>query len=205
MRFRQFIFSMIALLLVLFITTSMMGIFYTAVHAENNFETWYVGTYNGLNCRQEPNTNSEVLTIYPHGTELQIIGIDETGKWWQTWDGIIQGWCYGKYFVSDSEDIYRGTVGKYLGTFHITGYTPSVTENGGYSTTCMGDDLWSNVGQIVAVDPNIIPLNKTIYIEGIGYRKTRDIGVSGRTIDVLTSSNSESYAITGNYNVYIVE
>lgn len=95
----------------------------------------------------------------------------------------------------------------YLGKFKITGYTPSPSENGGYSVTAMGDNLYSSVGYAIATDPNVIHLGTKVYIEGIGYRTARDTGgaIKGNKIDVLTASNSESYAITGYYDVYLAE
>lgn len=182
--------------------------------AENNFETWYTSANSGLNCRQEPKTGVDnVIKIYPKGTELQIIGVDDTGRWWETWDGDTQGWCYSSYFVQNKEGLDKqtntanGIVGTYLGNFKITGYTPSPSENGGYSVTCMGDNLWNSVGWAIAVDPKVIPLGTKVYIEGIGYRVARDTGgaIKGKKIDVLTGSNAESYAITGYYNVYLAE
>lgn len=95
----------------------------------------------------------------------------------------------------------------YIGEFKITGYTASPAENGGWATTALGDDLKSSVGWAIAVDPKVIPLGAKVYIEGIGYRVARDTGgaIKGKKIDVLTSSNSESRAITGNYKVYLVK
>lgn len=181
----------------------------------NRFETWYVSANSGLNCRTKPYTDkdSNVLKVYDRGTELQIIGIDDTGKWWETWDGETQGWCYSTYFVQNKEDLEiaastnTGNVGGYLGKFKITGYTPSPAENGGSTVTCMGDNLWDSVGWAIAVDPKVIPLGTKVYIDGIGYRVARDTGgaIKGNIIDVLTSSNSESYAITGYYDVYLAE
>ena len=194
--------------------------------SEQVYETWYVNARNGLNCRKEPTQNqSNIIKTYSKGTELQIIGIDNTGVWWETWDGETQGWCHSSYFVSSLEKLspeiettsvdYIETtpmtgvtqVGRYLGNYWVTGYTSSPAENGGYSTTAMGDDLNSSVGWAIAVDPNVIPLNSKVYIDGIGYRTARDTGgaIKGNKIDVLTGSDAESYAITGYYDVYLVE
>lgn len=95
----------------------------------------------------------------------------------------------------------------YIGEFKITGYTASPSENGGWSTTALGDDLKSSVGWAIAVDPRVIPLGQKVYIEGIGFRTARDVGggIKGKKIDVLTSSNAESLAITGYYKVYLVK
>lgn len=179
------------------------GLFFRAVAPARaaEFETWYVGC-DGLNLRAEPNTDCEVLTVYPHGTELSVIGINDSGAWWEVYDGTYQGWVSKTYMVNAPE---KYALGEYIGIFWVTGYTPDPSENAGYTTTCLGDDLWSNVGNIVAVDKSVIPLNCTIYIEGIGYRRTRDTGVRGRVIDVLTGSNAESSAITANRKVWLVE
>lgn len=168
--------------------------------AAAEWETWYVGC-DGLNLRTEATTDSDIITVYPHGTELSVIGTDG-GSWWEVYDGERQGWVHKDYMV-DAPDKYA--LGEYIGVFYITGYTPNPAENDGYTTTYLGDDLRSNVGNIVAVDPSVIPLNRTLYIEGIGYRRTRDTGVRGRVIDVLTGSDAESYAITANRKVWLVE
>lgn len=176
-------------------------------YAAGEFETWYVGAWSGLNCRTEPTTESEILTIYPRGAELQIIGVDDSGKWWETWDGTLQGWCCSTYLVNsinDSESVYSGAIGECLGIMRITGYTSNPAENGGSSVNCFDEPLEPLVNKIVAVDPSVIPLKRIVYIEGIGYRETRDTGVCGRVIDVLTSSDGESNAITGDYKVYLV-
>ena len=174
----------------------------------NTFETWYTST--ALNCRNAPQiTSDNIITTYPKGTELQIIGIDDTGKWWQVYDGQIQGWCYSTYFVQSKDELNQpnGNVGQYLGTFRTTGYTPSPKENGGYSVTALGDNLWNSVGWAIATDPRVIPLNTKVYIEGIGYRVARDTGgaIKGNKIDILVGSYSEACAVTGYHNVYLVE
>ncbi len=196
----------------------------------SDFETWYVSAKSGLNCRQSPEIADNIITAHPYGTELQIIGIDKTGDWWETWDGETQGWCYSDYLTQDlnyiekfnpnhdyGNDTYEadesdtssnsGSAGSYLGSFYVTGYTPDPGENGGWSTTAMGDNLWDVVGYAIATDPSVIPMGTRVYIEGIGYRVARDTGgaIQGNRIDVLTSSDSESCAITGNYNVYLAE
>lgn len=179
----------------------------------NNFEQWFVRA-SELNCRNTPDSSKSdnIIKTFPRGTELSIIGIDETGKWWQVWDGETQGWCYSTYFIQNKEDLDKqtttvdGAVGECLGSFYITGYTPSPSENGGSTVTAMGDNLWNSVGWAIAADPRVLPMNTKVYIDGIGTRVVRDTGgaIKGNKIDVLVSSNSESYAITGYRNVYIV-
>lgn len=179
---------------------------------DNKFEQWFVSA-SKLNCRKTPDytRTDNIITTFDKGTELSIIGIDDTGKWWEVWDGKTQGWCYSTYFVKNKDDLDKqtanNTVGTCLGSFYITGYTPSPSENGGYSVTAMGDNLWNSVGWAIAADPRVLPMNTKVYIEGIGVRVVRDTGgaIKGNKIDVLCSSNSESYAITGYRNVYLVQ
>lgn len=170
----------------------------------NEWETWYVGARGGLNCRTAPTTDADILTTYSYGTDLQIIGVDNSGEWWETWDGVFQGWCNSEYLVSDPNETPSGG-GTYLGRFYITGYRATPEENGGGTTNCFSEELEPLIGQIVAVDPSVIPLKTNIYIPGVGYRETRDTGVRGNVIDVLVSTTAEAYAITGWYDVYLSE
>jgi len=183
----------------------------------NRFETWYVSANSGLNCRTKPYTDkdSNVLKVYDKGTELKIIGIDDTGKWWETWDGETQGWCYSTYFVQNKEDLdktvstFTGKVGSYLGNFYATVYTPDPAENGGSTKTAMGDNLVDVVGYAIAADPRVIPKGTKVYIEGIGYREVRDTGgaIKGNKIDVLTWGDwaSENAISRKHFNVYLAE
>ena len=172
-------------------------------------ETWYVGAMSGLNLRSKPNTNSSVITVYPRGTELTVIGTDG-GEWWEVYDGTRQGWVHSRYMVHNPDEtsaptVAGGTIGDCLGAFWVTGYTPAPEENGGGTVDCFGQPLEPQIGEIVAVDKNVIPLGSKLYIEGIGYRIAHDTGVCGSVIDVLTSNDGESRNITAYRNVYVVE
>lgn len=160
------------------------------ISANDNFETWYVGANSGLNCRQNSTTDSEVLAVHPRGKELQIIGIDSTGDWWETWDGTIQGWCQKKYLVSDPNG--HGT---YLGTFRISHYCPCFNCNGSYGAAT----AWAGPiipGQTIAVDPNVIPKLSNVYIDGYGIRQAEDCGgaIKGNRIDLAVSTHAEAEA-----------
>lgn len=84
----------------------------------------------------------------------------------------------------------------YLGAYYVTGYcaTGNATSSG----------VMPQVGVTAAC--NSLPSGTVIYIEGIGTRVIQDTGGMGKsTIDVFVSSTSEAYALTGSYNVYLVE
>lgn len=177
----------------------------TTAHAE------YIIAKSGLNYRTSPTTTEEnIIMAIPYGTEVEVIETND--EWSKVKLGNTEGWCFNK-FLSDTlkrvniNENYVNNVGTYLGDFYITGYTSSPAENGGYTVTCMGDNLNSVIGYAIAVDPKVIPLNTKVYIEGIGYRVARDTGgaIKGNKIDVLTDSDAESYSITGNKKVYLVE
>ncbi|MGH2347529.1 MAG: 3D domain-containing protein [Chloroflexota bacterium] len=74
--------------------------------------------------------------------------------------------------------------------FWITGYTwtGSRTRTGTYPH-------WGTV----AVDPGIIPLGSTVYIQGLGVFKAEDTGgaIYGRRVDVFVTSAAQAYQLTG--------
>lgn len=176
-----------------------IGIIIGVVSAVSAFETWYVSA-DALNCRNQPDISTDnILKVYPRGTELQIIGIDSTGKWWQTWDGETQGWCYSSYFASNKEETeqvqYIGG-GTYIGTFDTTAYCEA--ENG--LTTSTG--ATATVGTTIAVDPRVIPYGTRVRMvrrdtgEDLGIRIAQDCGgaIKGNRIDIFLGSMGECNA-----------
>lgn len=178
---------------------------------DNTFPTWYVNANAGLNCRKTPTTNEDnILATFEKGIQLQIIGIDPSGKWWEVWDGTTQGYCYASYLVKTEEELtstpeVSGNL-EYIGDFKCTVYNTSAGENGGYTTTACGDSLVDVVDYAIAVDPRVIPYNTKVYIEGIGYRVARDCGgaIKGNKIDILVWNCNASDWMNGTRKVYIV-
>ena len=180
---------------------------------DNTFPTWYVNANAGLNCRKTPTTNEDnILTTFEKGTQLQIIGTDPSGKWWEVWDGTTQGYCYASYLIKNKDELTKTTYSEvsgnleYIGDFKCTVYDTSAGENGGYTTTACGDNLSDVVDYAIAVDPRVIPYNTKVYIEGIGYRVARDCGgaIKGNRIDILVWNCNASDWMNGTRKVYIV-
>ena len=102
-----------------------------------------------------------------------------------------------------AEEAAKGT---YLGEFKLTFYTPDPGENGGYSVTATGKSLAANVWKAIAVDPRVIPLGSTVYIEGFGTFTAEDTGgaIKGSKIDILVNNASEADALGVQYaKVYV--
>ena len=180
----------------------------------NNVEVWYTNANNGLNCRKEPTAEANnIIKVYPKGSELQIIGIDATGKWWETWDGEMQGWCHSSYLVHSKEELDKqtnasgGTSGTYLGTFKITHYCPGVCCNGAYGnhTAWAGEII---PGQTIAVDPSVIGKLKWVNIKGYGLRRAEDCGgdIKGNHIDLAVPTHQMALDMGVVYrDVYLAE
>lgn len=140
---------------------------------------------------------------------LTLIHTYNDGTWSYVYynNGEVHGWIESSKINDGSgpsgANVYIKKF-KSIGTFKVTGYTPSPKENGGTGLTCTGIRAATVIGKCVAADRKVLPLWTQVYIEGIGYRTVMDTGVKGRVLDVLVSNNKQAYALTGRYTVYIV-
>ena len=90
-----------------------------------------------------------------------------------------------------------------LGTMYITGYDACV-RCCGKTDGITASGVKATVNHTVAMCSDY-PFGTKIYIEGLGYYTVEDRGVGRGTVDVYCNNHSECYAITGYYEVYIVE
>jgi 3D (Asp-Asp-Asp) domain-containing protein len=110
----------------------------------------------------------------------------------------------------------EGTVGKSVQrvmTSTLTAYTAGVESTGKtpshpqYGITFSGKRAAE--GRTIAVDPKIIPLGSTVYIEGIGVRKAEDTGsaIKGTRIDVFMDDVrlARQFGVKKNVKVYVLE
>lgn len=120
-------------------------------------------------------------------------------KWWEQQEILTD--LYQQYDKAVAEEQSKGT---YTGTFRISHYCPCSICNGGYTGTATGARLtpWYTI----AVDPSVIKLNSTVYIDGYGEFKAQDTGsaIKGNRIDVCVSSHEEAYRLGVVYkDVYV--
>ena len=93
----------------------------------------------------------------------------------------------------------------YLGTYYITGYDICYSCCGKIDgITASG--VKATVGRTIAA-PSNLSFGTKLYIDGIGERVVEDRGgsISGQRLDLLCNNHSECYAVTGYYDVYIIE
>lgn len=93
-----------------------------------------------------------------------------------------------------------------LGEFKLTAYCFCEKCNGVWTGEPTASGAEMTVGRTVAVDPEVIPLGSTVYINGFAY-VAEDTGsaIKGKRIDVLLSSHEEALDFGVQYaNVSII-
>ena len=142
---------------------------------------------------------SRIYTVEGNTSNDQGFNPDGGGVWTKSHAFVagtstsgIWGYCSPSYPASSDSQPPAGA--QKLGTFEITHYCPCAICNSrsdGLSST--GTKL--TPGRTIAVDPSVIPLGSTVWIEGYGTRIAEDIGgaINGRHIDMLVSGHAEAY------------
>lgn len=100
--------------------------------------------------------------------------------------------------------VINTTLTAYTAGFESTGKKASHPT---YGITYSG--IKAKEGRTIAVDPAVIPLGSTVYIEGIGIRKAEDVGsaIRGSRIDVFMNDlgQAQEFGVKKNVKVYVLD
>ncbi|XOK62601.1 3D domain-containing protein [Paenibacillus elgii] len=100
--------------------------------------------------------------------------------------------------------VLTSTLTAYTAGVESTGKKPSHPE---YGITYSGSK--AEEGRTIAVDPSVIPMGSTVFIDGIGVRKAEDIGsaIRGTRIDLFMDDvkQARDFGVKKNVKVYVLE
>lgn len=155
---------------------------------------------------------SRIYTVEGNTSNDQGFNPDGGGVWTKSHAFVagtstsgIWGYCSPSYPASSNSQPPAGA--QKIGNFQITHYCPCAICNGRTDgLTATGTKL--TPGRTIAVDPSLIPLGSTVWIEGYGTRIAEDTGgaIKGKHIDMLVSGHSEAYDKGVVYkDIYIVK
>ncbi|MCS7459546.1 3D domain-containing protein [Paenibacillus doosanensis] len=101
------------------------------------------------------------------------------------------------------KQVLSSTLTAYTAGIESTGKTPSST---GYGITYSGSK--AEEGRTIAVDPKVIPIGSTVFIDGVGIRTAEDTGsaVRGARIDVFMDdvTQARQFGVKKNVKVYVL-
>jgi 3D (Asp-Asp-Asp) domain-containing protein len=101
------------------------------------------------------------------------------------------------------QKVLSSTLTAYTAGLESTGKTAS---HPAYGITFSG--VKAEEGRTVAVDPSVIPLGSTVYIEGIGLRRAEDTGsaIKGAKIDVFMDdlNQAQVFGVKKNVKVFVL-
>ncbi|WP_426449348.1 3D domain-containing protein [Paenibacillus sp. S-38] len=125
-------------------------------------------------------TVGQVLEIPPLGASLQL----------PEGDGVVR-------------QVISSTLTAYTAGAESTGKSPG---NPAYGITYSGSR--AEEGRTIAVDPDLIPIGSTVFIDGIGLRKAEDTGsaIQGARIDIYMQDvkQARQFGVKKNVKVYVL-
>ena len=89
-----------------------------------------------------------------------------------------------------------------LGEYKVVGYDPYCTHCCPRGDGITASGVQATVGRTCAIEG--LPFGTRIYISGLGEYVVEDRGVTGSMIDIACDGHAACYAITGTYEVYII-
>lgn len=92
---------------------------------------------------------------------------------------------------------------RYIGEYSVTGYDPFCTHCCGKCDGITASGAVVTEGYTVAMSGDF-PFGTKIYIEGLGVFEVQDRGVEKDKIDIALGSHAECYAVTGRYDVWVL-
>jgi len=104
--------------------------------------------------------------------------------------------------VEEVEPEYAEPEMTYLGNYYITGYDACV-QCCGKTDGITASGVKATVSHTVAMCKDF-PFGTEIYIADLGFYVVEDRGVGKNCVDIFCNNHSECYALTGHYDVYIV-
>jgi 3D (Asp-Asp-Asp) domain-containing protein len=124
------------------------------------------------------------------GTDLNITAINT----FKTYYGLEEYWATVSLATDDVYMLIDKSETQQLGEFKITTYCDDVQSNGKWYGFPAKNGEPLIVGYTIAVDPDVIPLNSWVLIDGVGWRKACDTGsaVKGDHIDLLVGGYTEA-------------
>ena len=152
-------------------------------------------TASALNMRSEPNTDSSIVTVAPHGAAVVVLGKDDASGWYKVWYKGNEGYMSPDYLS------LADTLDSNFGTGSIQGTTVRMRDGAGYSSNTLA---YYNTGTTMTVTGVSGEWYKVSYNGTTGYvhsdymylapaaEETTVSADSSATVTTVTSTDSTS-------------
>lgn len=160
----------------------------------------YVIAQSGLNIREKPNSNSEIIKVAPYGSELKLIKLNTKYKNWASVLYKNEIRYVSNMYLSVKKPITKTS----LGTYRITFYCACSKCCGRWASGTTASGTVATAGRTIATGSEFA-FGTKIMINGTTYT-VEDRGVGNGAIDIFCSSHAE--AVQGGMyytEIYLIE